>query len=210
MPTPLGFAFGMFPSQRQGSSGIIIPSYGEESRRGFFLQNMGYFFDISDYLKLTLLFDLYSKGSSAVKINTNYNNRYKYSGSLNFAYTNNSVSQNFEDPSRLKDFLLTWSHSPKTRGSSRFSASVNAASTTFTTNNYVGVNTNPTFQRPDQTSRKLTSNISFSKTFPGTPFSLGINLRHSQDLATGQVDLPLPDLTFNVNNLYPAPPTGPP
>lgn len=203
VPTPLGFAFGMFPSQRQGSSGIIIPSYGEESRRGFFLQNMGYFFDISDYLKLTLLFDLYSKGSSAVKINTNYNNRYKYSGSLNFAYTNNSVSQNFEDPARLKDFLLTWSHSPKTRGSSRFSASVNAASTTFTTNNYVGVNTNPTFQRPDQTSRKLTSNISFSKSFPGTPLSLGINLRHSQDLATGQVDLPLPDLTFNVNNLYP-------
>ncbi|NOS92089.1 MAG: LPS-assembly protein LptD [Cyclobacteriaceae bacterium] len=203
VPTPLGFAFGMFPSQRQSSSGIIIPEYGEEQRRGFFLRNAGYFFDISDYVKLTLTADIYSKGSNAVKINTVYNNRYKYSGSLNFAFTSNLVNDKFEDQSRLKDFQLSWSHSPKSRGSSRFSASVNAASSSFTANNYLGVNVNPNLQRPDNVSRKLTSNISYSKTFPGTPFTLGVNMRHSQDLSTGQVDLPLPDVTFNVNNLYP-------
>ncbi len=203
VPTPLGFAFGMFPSQRQSASGIIVPEYGEEQRRGFFLRNAGYFFDISDYIKLTLTADVYSKGSTAVKINTVYNNRYKYTGAFNFAFTSNSVSDKFEDQSRLKDFQLSWSHSPKSRGSSRFSASVNAASTSFTSNNNLGVNTNPNLQRPDNVSRKLTSNISYSKTFTGTPFTLGINMRHSQDLATGQVDLPLPDVTFNVNNLYP-------
>ncbi len=203
VPTPLGFAFGMFPSQRQSSSGIIIPEYGEEQRRGFFLRNGGYFFDISDYLKITVLTDLYSKGSTALKINTVYNNRYKYTGNFNFSYTNNKVSDNFEDPSRLKDFQLTWSHSPRSRGSSRFSASVNAATSSFTKNNFLGVNANPNLQRPDNVSRKLTSNISYSKTFPGTPFTLGVNMRHSQDLATGQLDLPLPDVTFNVNNIYP-------
>ncbi|MBI3219426.1 MAG: LPS-assembly protein LptD [Bacteroidetes bacterium] len=203
VPTPLGFAFGMFPSQRQSSSGIIVPEYGEEQRRGFFLRNGGYFFDISDYVKLTLTADIYSKGSNAVKINTIYNNRYKYTGSFNFAFTSNLVNDKFEDQSRLKDFQLSWSHSPKSRGSSRFSASVNAASSSFTANNYLGVNSNPNMQRPDNVSRKLTSNISYSKTFTGTPFTLGVNMRHSQDLSTGQVDLPLPDVTFNVNNLYP-------
>lgn len=203
VPTPLGFAFGMFPSQRKSSSGIIVPEYGEEQRRGFFLRNGGYFFDISDYVKLTLTADIYSKGSNAVKINTVYSNRYKYSGSLNFAFTSNLVNDKFEDQSRLKDFQLAWSHSPKSRGSSRFSASVNAASSSFTANNYLGVNANPNLQRPDNVSRKLTSNISYSKTFTGTPFTLGVNMRHSQDLSTGQVDLPLPDVTFNVNNLYP-------
>lgn len=203
VPTPLGFAFGMFPSQRKSSSGIIIPEYGEEQRRGFFMRNFGYFFDISDYIKITLLADLYSKGSNAIKINSVYNNRYKYSGNFNFSFTSNLVTNNIEDQSRLKDFQLSWSHSPKTRGSSRFSASVNAASSSFTKNNYLGVNTNPNLQRPDNISRKLTSNISYSKTFVGTPLTLGINMRHSQDLATGQVDLPIPDVTFNVNNIYP-------
>lgn len=203
VPTPLGFAFGMFPSPRKSSSGIIIPEYGEERQRGFFMRNLGYFFDINDYVKVTLLADLYSKGSTALKINTNYNNRYKYQGSFNFSYTNNRLTDKEEDQSRSRDFSITWSHSPRSKGTGRFSASVSAATSSFTRNNFLGaINlANPTAL--NNTNRKLTSNISYSKTFPGTPFALGVNLRHSQDLATGQVDLPMPDLTFNVNNLYP-------
>lgn len=203
VPTPLGFAFGMFPSQRKAASGIIIPEYGEEQRRGFFMRNLGYFFDISDYIKLTILADLYSKGSNALKINTNYNNRYKYSGSLNFSYTSNRFTDKVEDQSRSNDFSLNWSHSPRSRGSSRFSASVQAATNSFTSNNFLGGINSTNVQQLNNASRKLSSNISFSKTFPGTPFSLGINMRHSQDITTRQVDLPLPDVTFNVNNLYP-------
>jgi LptD protein len=204
VPTPLGFFFGMFPSQRQAASGIIIPEYGEEQRRGFFMRNFGYFFDVSDYLKVTLLADLYSKGSSAVKVNLNYNNRYRYSGSLNFSYTSNRFTDKVEDQSRSNDFLLNWSHSPKARGNSRFSASVSIATNSFTSNNFLGVNAaNNASNFASNASRKLSSNVSFSKTFPGTPFSLGINMRHSQDITTKQIDLPIPDLTFNVNNLYP-------
>jgi LptD protein len=203
VPTPLGFAFGMFPSQRKATSGIIIPEYGEEQRRGFFMRNIGYFFDINDYIKVTVLADFYSKGSNALKINTVYNNRYKYSGSLSFSYTSNRFTDKIEDQSRSNDFQLNWSHSPKTRGTSRFSASVQAATNSFTNNNFLGGINNANVQQLNNASRKLSSNVSFSKTFPGTPFTLGVNMRHSQDISTKQVDLPLPDLTFNVNNIYP-------
>ena len=204
VPTPLGFFFGMFPSQRKAASGIIIPEYGEEQRRGFFMRNFGYFFDVNDYLKVTLLADLYTKGSSAIKVNLNYNNRYKYSGSLNFSYTSNRFTDKVEEQTRSNDFLLNWSHSPKARGTSRFSASVSIATNSFTSNNFLGVNAaNSASNFASSASRKLSSNVSFSKTFPGTPFSLGINMRHSQDITTKQIDLPIPDLTFNVNNLYP-------
>lgn len=202
VPLPVGFAFGIFPSPRQSASGIIIPAYGEEKNRGFFLRNGGYFFDINEYFKLQLTGDLYSRGSSAVYINSNYSVRYRYSGNFNFSFTNNKTSANIEDATTVKDFRITWSHTPQTRGTGRFSASVNAATASYNNSNFLPLNTNPSIARLDNTSRKLSSNVSYSKTF-GTLFSAGINLRINQDLTTKQVDLPLPDLTFNVNNIYP-------
>jgi len=203
VPTPLGFAFGIFPSPKKSASGIIVPSYGEERRRGFFLRRGGYFFDINEYIKLTITGDLYSKGGSAINVNTNYNRLYKYTGAFNFSFTNNINNDNLESPTRSKDFQLGWNHSPQTKGSSRFSASVSAASSSYNTVNFIGVNTNTASSRIDNMTQKLSSNINYSKTFPGTPFSLGVNLRHNQDLRTKQVDMPLPDLSFNMNNIYP-------
>lgn len=203
VPTPLGFAFGIFPSPKKSASGIIVPSYGEERRRGFFLRRGGYFFDINEYIKLTITGDLYSKGGSAINVNTNYNRLYKYNGALNFSFTNNINNDKIESPTKSKDFQINWNHSPQSKGTSRFSASVSAASSTFNNNNFLGVNSNFQSSRIDNMTQKLSSNINFSKTFPGTPFSLGVNLRHNQDLRTKQVDLPLPDLSFNMNNIYP-------
>ncbi|HMJ70050.1 MAG TPA: putative LPS assembly protein LptD [Cyclobacteriaceae bacterium] len=203
VPTPLGFAFGIFPQTRKSASGILMPTYGEEKTRGFFLKNGGYYFDISDYVKLGITGDLYSKGSSAMAIQSQYKKRYKYTGSVAFNFTNNRLSQNVEDNLRSKDFRLVWSHSPQTKGTGRFSASVNAATSSFTTNNYVPVNSSATSSRLDATTRKLSSTVSYSKTFAGTPFNVGVNLRHSQDLFTKQVDLPMPDISFNMNNVYP-------
>ncbi|MEQ8423909.1 MAG: putative LPS assembly protein LptD, partial [Cyclobacteriaceae bacterium] len=203
VPTPLAFAFGLFPSQRKSASGILVPSYGEERRRGFFLRNGGYYFDISEYMKVSLTGDLYSKGSSAVYLNSVYRKRYAYNGSLNFSVTNNRLTDDIEDSQKIKDFRVTWSHSPQSKGTGRFSASVNAATSSFTNNNFLGLNSDPNATRIDNTSRKLSSNISYSKTIQGTPFSFGINMRHNQDLVTKRVDLPLPDLSFNVNNIYP-------
>lgn len=203
VPTPLGFPFGMFPAPRKSASGIIVPSYGEEGRRGFFLRNGGYFFDISEYVKLALTADIYSKGGGAVYVNSNYNKRYQYTGAFNFSFTNNINTDDIEAPTYQKDFRIMWSHSPQSRGTSRFSASVNAASSTFNQNNFLGVNTNTQSGRIDNTTQNMSSSINYSKSFPGTPISLGVNLRHSQNLSTKQVDLPIPDLSLNVNNIYP-------
>ena len=203
VPTPLGFFFGMFPAKNEASSGIIIPSYGEERRRGFFLRGGGYFFDINEYVKATLRGDIYSKGGHGINLSTVYKKRYAYNGSFNFNYTKLKLSDQLEDESTAKDYRLTWSHSPESKGTSRFQASVNAATSTYNQNNYLGFEIDPSNTRLNNFTRKLSSNISYSKTFQGTPFSLGLSMRHNQDVSTREVDLLLPSLSFNMANVYP-------
>ncbi|WP_331978751.1 putative LPS assembly protein LptD [Ohtaekwangia sp.] len=203
IPLPIGFLFGMFPSPRKSASGIIVPSYGEERRRGFNLRGGGYFFDISEYMKLALTGDIYSKGGHALYANSTYLKKYHYSGSLNFAYSKNPDSDDkIETQNFTKDFRLTWSHSPQSKGTGRFSASVNAATSTFNKNNYINTITQNT-SALSNISTKLSSNISYSKKFTGTPFTLGLNMSHNQDLVTKNVDLSLPTMTLNMTNLYP-------
>ena len=203
IPTPFAFLFGMFPSKIKSTSGIIFPTYGEEGRRGFFLRGGGYFFDISEKMKLTVRGDVYSKGSTGLQMTMNYKNRYHYNGNFNFNFTNNRASDKIEEKNARKDFVLTWSHAPETKGTSRFSASVNAATSSFSNNNYLGINTSTQNSTFDQTTTKMSSNVSYSKSFPRAGITFGVNVRHNQDLVTKRVDIPAPDLSFNVNNLYP-------
>ncbi|MBL0743244.1 putative LPS assembly protein LptD [Chryseolinea lacunae] len=206
IPLPIGFLFGMFPSPRRSASGIIVPAYGEEKRRGFNLRGGGYFFDISEYVKLALTADIYSRGGHALYANSSYVKRYRYSGTVNFAYSKNPDSDDkIETANFSKDFRLTWSHSPQSKGTGRFSASVNAATTTFNQNNFLSYGTagNLSSSSINNITAKLSSNVSYSKRLSGTPFSLGINLNHNQDLQTKQVDLLLPSLSLNMVNIYP-------
>jgi hypothetical protein len=207
IPLPIGFLFGMFPAPRKSASGIIVPSYGEEKRRGFNLRDGGYFFDISEYLKVALTADIYSKGGHALKLNSTYMKRYKYSGTVNFAYSKNpDTDDKIETSSFSNDYRLTWSHSPQSKGSSRFSASVTAATATYNSNNDLSYGTQGgTYDNPNlnNITAKLTSNVSYSKRFTGTPFSFGLNLNHNQDLQTKVVDLLLPNISFNMANIYP-------
>jgi hypothetical protein len=205
IPLPVGFLFGMFPAERESKSGIIFPSYGEERRRGFNLRNGGYFFDISEYIKLAIMGDIYSKGGHALYVNSNYMKRYAYNGAFNFTYSKNRLGQNIEDRSVSNDFRLTWSHSPQSKGTGRFAASVNAATASFNRNNNLmyGTTNEMLSSSLSNISTKLNSNVSYNKRFAGTPFSMGINLSHSQDLQTKLVDLPLPNLTVNMTNIYP-------
>ncbi|HYF68188.1 MAG TPA: putative LPS assembly protein LptD [Ohtaekwangia sp.] len=206
IPLPAGFLFGMFPAQRKSSSGIIFPSYGEEKRRGFNLRGGGYFFDISEYIKLTLTGDIYSKGGHALNASSNYLKRYHYSGNLNFAYSKNpDTDDRIETNSVTQDFRLSWSHSPQSKGTGRFSGSVNAATATFNKNNNMMYGTADDFssQSLNNITAKLMSNVSYSKRFAGTPFSISTNLSHNQDLLTRVVDLQLPSLSVNMTNIYP-------
>jgi len=205
IPVPIGFLFGMFPSPKRSASGIIVPSYGEERRRGFNLRGGGYFFDINEYVKLALTGDIYSKGGHAVYANSSYMKRYKYNGTVNFAYSKNpGNTEKIEDESFTKDFRLTWSHSPQSKGSGRFAASVNMATATFNQNNYLTPGSNGYANANlNNITAKLSSNVSYSKRFTGSPFSLGVNLQHSQDLQTKAIDLLLPNISLNMTNIYP-------
>lgn len=197
VPTPLGFFFGMFPENKERTSGIIFPSYGEQRLRGFYLENGGYFFAINDYMNLAITGNLYSKGGYGVNAYSQYTKRYKYSGNFTFNYSRlvaEDVSSTEKDITN--DFRIAWSHRPQSKGTGRFSANVNAATTTYNQNNRVSdVN--------DQINATLSSNVSYTKTFRNTPISAGVNARFNQSLRTGRVDLILPDFSVNVNNIYP-------
>ncbi len=206
IPLPAAFLFGMFPAKQTSTSGIIFPSYGEEKRRGFNLRGFGYYFDINEYVKLELKGDLYSKGGHAVYANSNYLKRYGYSGAVNFAYSRNPDGDDrIETNSVTNDFRLGWNHSPQSKGTGRFAASVNAATSTYNQNNNLMTgNAGELYtSQLNQITAKLTSNISYNKRFAGTPFSMGLNVNHNQDLRTNLVDLQLPTLSVNMTNIYP-------
>ncbi|MBN1822034.1 MAG: LPS-assembly protein LptD, partial [Prolixibacteraceae bacterium] len=170
--------FGYFPNSTTYSSGIIIPTYGEEANRGFFLREGGYYWAASDYFDLSLRGDVYSKGSWATKMHTNYKLMYRFSGSFDFSYNVNITGEKgLNTYNRSPQFRVTWSHSqdPKANPSRNFSASVNFStsgfekqnSTAYTADNYL------------QTQKS--SSISYSKRWENTPFNMSVNLRHSQN-----------------------------
>lgn len=207
IPLPIGFLFGMFPAERTSKSGILFPSYGEERRRGFNLRKLGYFFDINEYVKLAVTSDIYSKGGHAVDINSNYAKRYKYNGSAAFSYSKTKILQGdrIESPNITNDYRINWTHTPQSRGNSRFSASVNAATATYNQNNNLnlGYATDINSAAFNNISRKLSSTLSYNKKFVGTPFSMSVNGSFNQDLITRLVDMPIPSLAVNMTNLYP-------
>ncbi|MBD8490384.1 LPS-assembly protein LptD [Echinicola sp. CAU 1574] len=198
IPTPVGLPFGFIPDQKEEQvSGIIIPSYGEERRRGFYLRDFGYYFAFNDYIHSRLTGEIYSKGGYGVKAATAYKKRYRYSGGFNVDYQQFRSPETEANPLDYTTIWVNWSHSPESRGNSRFSASVNAGTT-----NYNNLVVNPTnYMR--NTNSEFTSNISYSKTFTGTPFSMSANLRHSQNVQTDEVSLVLPNVSVNMNRQTP-------
>ncbi|MCV9385176.1 putative LPS assembly protein LptD [Reichenbachiella ulvae] len=197
IPTPIGFPFGMFPSPREKNSGIIFPGYGEDNNRGFFLRGAGYYFDISEYMDLKITGDLYTNGSYGLNGATTYKKRYRYNGNLAVRY-NKTMSPQFEDNSFSKDVWVNWSHTPQSYGSSRFSASVSGGTTTYSANaNNVG------YDYTQSINAQFNSNISYSKTFQGTPFNMTVNARHSQNISTGVVNMTLPEISFNASRIQP-------
>lgn len=198
IPTPLGFFFGMFPQPRKETSGVIVPSWGEDPTRGFFLRDGGYYFSINDYVDLRLTGEIYSRGNFGLKGRSIYNKRYRYSGSVDMRYNKTVSASLLDDAGVSKDFWVNWSHSPQSRGSSRFSASVSAGTSSYNQNvNQVSTD----FTR--SISAQFNSNVSFSKTFQGTPFNMTVNLRQSQNVQTGAANVTLPELSFNASRVYP-------
>ncbi len=197
LPTPLFLPFGMFPQPRKKASGVVVPTYGEEKLRGFFLRDGGYFFAINDYVDLRVTGDIYSKGGNGMNVTSNYLKRYSYRGTFNFSY-NKSLSGSEQNPLETNDYWVRWNHAPESRRNSSFSASVSAGTSTFNQNNNL---VNQDFNR--SINSQLTSSVSYRTKFRGTPFNMALDFRYNQNLQTEIVNLTLPDLTLNMNRIYP-------
>ncbi|MEX0997572.1 MAG: putative LPS assembly protein LptD, partial [Flavobacteriaceae bacterium] len=207
VPTPLGLPFGYFPLTEDRASGFIIPTIGENSNRGFFFQNGGYYFAINDYIDLLTLGDYYTNGSYALRLESNYALRYRFRGNLSFRYENLLNSERgFPDFSQSSVYNIRWSHSQdaKANPSSRFSASVNLGSSRFFQESINQLNT------ASFLNNTLSSSVSYSKTFEGEPqVNLNIAATHSQNTNTQEINLSLPTVSASVSRVFPfAPKSG--
>lgn len=200
VPTPAILPFAYFPLEKDRTSGFLIPSWGENSQQGYFLQNGGYYFAISDYLDLTILGDIYSNGSWGLRAETNYLVKYRYSGNFNFRYENliNGL-RGFPDYGKSANFNVRWSHSQDTKASpnSRFSASVNLGSSRYFRESLNEYNTNAFLNNT------LSSSISYYNSLVGTPFNMTVSATHSQNTNTESINMSLPSLQVGMDRLYP-------
>lgn len=195
IPTILAFPFGMFPQPRKKASGIIVPQYGEDATRGFFLREGGYYFDINDFINLTLTGEIYTRGSYGLQTRSTYRKRYAYSGSMNVRYNKSITGTLAEEKPFSQDFWVQWSHSPQSKGTSRFSASVSAGTSSFSQNvNLI----QESYSR--SINAQFNSNVSYSKSF--RTVNMTMNMRHNQNVQTGLVNLTLPEMTLNANRVY--------
>ena len=199
IPLPLAIPFGFFPKTDTRTSGVIIPTFGEDQKLGFYLRNFGYYLGISDYLDLTTTGTIYSKGSYELNTVAHYLKRYKYSGTISLSYGSHNYGLDGDPP--VRDFNITWSHSqdPNANPGSTFSASVNAGTSSFYRNS-PGENN---YNLQALTQNNLRSTINYSRTWAGTPFNLSLGLSHSQDLTNKTVSLELPTLSFSMASLNP-------
>ena len=201
VPTPLGLPFGYFPMTDEQTSGFIIPTFGENNNRGYYLQGGGYYFAINDYVDLTVLGDYYTNGSYGFRTESSYALRYRFRGNLSLRYEKILNSERgFPDFSESSIYNLRWYHSQdqKANPSSRFSASVNLGSS-----DYYQASTNQ-MNTGNRLTNTLSSSISYSKTFPVEPqVNVSIAATHSQNTNTQQINMTLPTIQASVARIYP-------
>lgn len=201
VPLPLAIPYGFFPFTKSYSSGFIMPSYGDESSRGFYLRDGGYYFAMSDKWDLKLLGEIYTKGSWGISVASNYRKRYRYSGSFLFSYQNTkNGDKGMPDYSEQTSFKLQWSHRQDSKANpySSLSASVNFASTSYERNNLTSM-----YNPQSYTQSLRTSSVSWSSTFSSIGMSLSGTANLSQNMRDSTISLQLPDLNISVSRFYP-------
>ena len=201
VPTPIGLPFAYFPVSNKRSSGIIIPSFGEQNSRGYFVQNGGYYLPINDNLDLVLLGDYYTNGSYGLRVENTYYYRYKFRGNLSFRYESLIQSERgFPDYSKSSIYNLRWSHSKdsKSNPNSRFSASVNLGSSKYYQQSINHMNA------ANFLNNSMSSSVSYSKTFTGEPqVNISLSATHSQNTNTETINMTLPTFQGSVSRIYP-------
>lgn len=194
VPIPLGIPFGFFPNKKGNKSGIIIPEYGEEEQRGFFLRNGGYYFAISDYMDLSIIGEGYTKGSWGASVLSNYKKRYKYTGNLRLSYSNIITGEkDFPNYYNQKAYNIIWRHTQdnKAHPYHNFSANVNISSQTYNRYNL--------YDYQNRLRSEMSSSVSYKQRWPNSPFNMSANLRHSQNFTDSTITLLLPDIYFSMS-----------
>ena len=201
VPLPLAIPYGFFPFSKKYSSGFIMPSYGDESDRGFYLRDGGYYFAISDKWDLKLLGEIYTKGSWGVSAASNYRKRYRYSGSFLFSYQDSKTGdKGLPDFAEQESFKVQWNHrqDPKANPYSSLSASVN-----FATSSYERNNLNSLYNPQTLTQSTRTSSVSWSTGFSSIGLSLSATTNLSQNMRDSSIQITLPDLNISLSRFYP-------
>lgn len=201
VPLPIAVPFGFFPFTKSYSSGIIMPSYGDDFTRGFYLKNGGYYFALSDYFDLELTGDIYTKGTWALYARSTYKKRYKFRGSINMSYRNDVTGiKGLPDYSQSRNFRMSWTHSQDSKASlySTFSASVD-----FATSGYTHSNINHYYNANELAKNTTSSSISYTQRFPESPWSISVTAMLTQRTKDSVINLNLPNMTFSMSRIYP-------
>ena len=201
VPLPIAIPFGFFPFNSSYSSGFIMPTFGDEMNRGFYLRDGGYYFAINDNVDLKVLGEVFTKGSWGLSTQSTYAKRYKYSGSFNASYlVTKTGEKNMPDYMVTKDFKFSWSHrqDPKASPNSTFSANVN-----FATSSYDRRNLSSLYNPQQYANNTKASSVSYSRTFPSIGLNLSSTFNITQNTRDSSLSVTLPDLNISLNRLYP-------
>lgn len=201
VPLPIAVPFGFFPFNSSYSSGFIMPTYGDEMNRGFYLRDGGYYFAISDQMDLKVLGEIFTKGSWGLSAASNYNKRYKFSGSFNASYlVTKTGEKNMPDYSVSKDFRIQWSHrqDAKANPNSSFSASVN-----FATSSYDRSSLSSLYNPQQYSQNTKASSVSYSRSFSEIGLNISSTFNITQNTRDSSLSMTLPDVNISLNRIYP-------
>ena len=197
VPLPIGLPFGFIPKRPDRATGILFPTFGEETKRGFYMRDAGLYFVIGDYFDIALTGDIYTLGSWAIDLNSRYKVNYKCNGSFSLTYSNDQIGEKgSSDFQQLRNFGVKWSHSqdPKARPGTSFTASVNFSSPSNNRFNSTSVT--------EALQNQISSSISYSRNWNGK-INLSLNALHSQNSRDSSYSFTLPNLTLSVSRFYP-------
>ena len=201
VPFPFAIPYGFFPFTKSYSSGFIMPSYGDEQNRGFYLRDGGYYFAISDKMDLKLIGEIYTKGSWGLTATSNYRKRYKYNGSFLFSYQDTRTGdKGMPDYAKQTSFKLQWSHRQDAKANPFMSLS---ASVNFATSSYERNNLTSMYNPQSLTQSTRTSSVNWSTTFSSIGMTLSSTANLSQNMRDSTISMTLPDLNISISRFYP-------
>ena len=201
VPLPIAIPFGFFPFTNKYSSGLIMPQFGDDYTRGLYLQGLGYYFAICDYIDLQITGDIYSRGTWAIRAQSRYVWRYRFSGNLNISYRNDVTGEKgLPDYTSRRNFSIQWTHQQDAKFNpySTFSASVN-----FATSGYNRSNINSYYNSDLYSENTKSSTVNYTQRFPDSPWSLSMSASLTQRTSDSTISLTAPELAVTMSSINP-------